>query len=292
MKIAVSSYSFSQCIAAGKMTQLDCVRKAAEMGFEGIDFTELKPNDKCTLDDQKAYAAQIREEAARWGIAVVACTIGANLYRTSDEENRAEVERVKSQLDVAAIMGARILRHDVCYGEKTGGVVTGFDKMLPTIAKNAREISEYARGLGIKTCSENHGFVAQDSDRVEKLLAAVDHDNYGLLIDVGNFACVDEDSVKAVSRLANYAVHVHAKDFVKKAFGTPDVEGERYLTTRGCNKLVACAIGDGDIPVAQCMAILRRAGYDGYVTIEFEGAEDCLQAIARGRENLMRYLGR
>lgn len=290
MKIAVSSYSFSQYINAGKMTQLDCVRKAAEMGFAGIEFTELKPFSPCTVEDQKQYAARIREQAERCGIEIVAYTVGANLYRESEEECAKEIERLKGQLDVAAAMGARVFRHDVCSWGQKDGRMPAFDNMLPIIAQNARAVSEYGQSLGIGTCSENHGYVAQDSDRVEKLYAAVNCDNYGLLVDVGNFACVDEDSIKAVSRLANYAVHVHAKDFVKKPFGVPAAEGEKCFSTRGCNKLVACAIGDGDIPVAQCIAILKRAGYDGYVSIEFEGAEDCMTAIARGRDNLRKYI--
>ena len=41
MKTSVSSYSFSQYIREGKLTQLDCVAKAKEMGFDGIEFTDL-----------------------------------------------------------------------------------------------------------------------------------------------------------------------------------------------------------------------------------------------------------
>jgi sugar phosphate isomerase/epimerase len=35
---------------------------------------------------------------------------------------------------------------------------------------------------------------------------------------------------------------------------------------------------------------LKRAGYDGYVAIEFEGMEDCLLALEAGCENLKRYI--
>ena len=41
MKTSVSSYSFRQYIRAGKLTQLECVAKAKEMGFDGIEFTDL-----------------------------------------------------------------------------------------------------------------------------------------------------------------------------------------------------------------------------------------------------------
>ena len=290
MKISVSSYSFSQYISKGKLTQLDCVKKASEMGFDGIEFTTLEPYKNATLEDQLLYADKIKNEAEKYGIEIVAYTIGANLYQTTEEENEAEVERVKLQLDVAAALGAKVFRHDVCYKEKVNGVLTSFEKMLPVIAKNAREISEYARTLGIVTCTENHGFIAQDSDRVEKLFNTVDCDNYGILVDIGNFACADEESAKAVSRLAAYTVHVHAKDFIKRAFSEPNVEGESYIVTRGCNKICPCAIGDGDIPVEQCVAILKKAKYDGYLSIEFEGQEDCIVAIEKGKNYLNRLI--
>ena len=288
MKISVSSYSYQQYIRAGKMTQLDVVKKAYEMGIAGIDFTDLQPNAAPTLEDQLAYAEQIRKEAEKYGVEIVAYTIGANLYKGSVEEDEKEVERLKGQVRVAAALGAKLMRHDVCGSEKfPDGHTVSFYQMLPTIAENARKVTEYAQSFGIRTMSENHGYVAQDSDRVEALYNAVGHENYGLLIDIGNFACADENSVHAVSRLATYAFHVHAKDFFVRPFDYTPAEGEKFFKTRGCNLLAGCAIGDGDIPVAHCLAILKRAGYDGYLTIEYEGAGDCIEGIARGREYLL-----
>ena len=148
MKISVSSYSFSQYISKDKLTQLDCVKKASEMGFDGIEFTTLEPYKNATLEDQLLYADKIKNEAEKYGIEIVAYTIGANLYQTTEEENEAEVERVKLQLDVAAALGAKVFRHDVCYKEKVNGVLTSFEKMLPVIAKtqersvNTQERSE------------------------------------------------------------------------------------------------------------------------------------------------------
>ena len=288
MKFSVSSYSYQQYIKEGKMTQLDAVSKAKEMGFDAIEFTDLM---KGTLDEQLSYAKEIKAKADEVGIEISAYTIGANLYQGSDEKNAAEIERLKGQLRVAKELGAPVMRHDVCYREKTeDGKLTSFGKMLPTIAKGAREVTEYAATLGIKTCTENHGFIAQDMDRVEALFNAVDHENYGLLIDVGNFACADEDSVKAVSRLAPYAFHVHAKDFKIYPFGEKAPDGIRSFTSRGCKTLAGCAIGDGDIPTRQCIAILKRAGYDSYLTVEYEGSEDCIIGIEKGLKALKSYV--
>ena len=278
MKISVSSYSFSQYIRAGKLTQLECVAKAKEMGFDAIEFTDIKGD---TLDEQKALAAKIAKEAESVGIEINAYTIGANLYHESEEDSEKEIARLCGQLDVAKILGAKVMRHDVCYSLGKSGNARSFDLMLPTIAKNARKVTEYAEALGIRTCSENHGYIAQDSDRVERLFNAVNHDNYGLLVDIGNFACVDENSAIAVSRVAPYAIHVHLKDML--------VRNEPFLThnipTRGGKHLRGTVVGEGDIPVKQCLQILKRAGYDGYCSIEYEGVEDCIAGISRGLAN-------
>ena len=45
-------------------------------------------------------------------------------------------------------------------------------------------------------------------------------------------------------------------------------------------------IGEGDIPVKRNLAILKRAGYEGYLTVEYEGSEDCIAGISRGLANL------
>lgn len=283
MKISVSSYSFSQYIRAGKMTQFDTIVKAHELGFDAIEFINI---DGETLEEQLANAQKLRDEANRLGMIINAYTIGANLFKEDADEAEAEIERLKGQLQVAKVLGAPLMRHDVCYTLTKTGNGRSFDLMLPTIAKNARRVTEYAETLGIKTCSENHGFIAQDSDRVERLYNAVNHENYGLLVDMGNFACADEDSVRAVSRLAPYAIHAHAKDFIirKEKFGRCQLE------TRGCNYIGGVAVGEGDIPVKQCLAILKRAGYEGFLSIEYEGCDDCIDGIARGLANLKKFL--
>ena len=274
MKISVSSYSFAQYHRAGKLDYITTMEKAHEMGFEAIEFIDLPGGSH---EKECELAAQLRARADDLGMDINAHTVSANLYQGSEEADRCEVERIKRKLDVAAILGAKVFRHDACWNIPKTGNVRSFDAMLPTIAKNAREITEYAATLGIKTCVENHGFLAQDSDRMERLFNAVNHENFGLLVDMGNFVCVDEDNVTAVSRVAPYAVHAHAKDMYKSKTG-----GEGFGQTRGCNYFKGAVLGEGDVDVARCVSVLKKAGYDGYLSIEFEGSEDCIEGIAKG----------
>ncbi|MBO5196952.1 MAG: sugar phosphate isomerase/epimerase [Lachnospiraceae bacterium] len=284
MKISVSSYSFSQYIKAGKLTQADCPAKAKEMGFDAIEFIDI--DGAPDLELQKKNAEAIKAAADKAGIEINAYTIGANLYKDTKEEMDAEVERLKGQLEIAKILGVTVMRHDACWSLGKKGASRSFDLMLPFIAENARKVTEYAETLGIRTCTENHGYIAQDSDRMERLFNAVNHDNYGLLVDIGNFICADEDPTKAVSRVAPYAIHVHLKDMLVR----PEPTGSCRNMTRGGNYFCGTVVGEGDVPVKKCLRILKRAGYDGYVSLEYEGVEDCMAGIARGLANVKKIL--
>jgi sugar phosphate isomerase/epimerase len=286
MRIGVSSYSFSRLVSAGEMGQLDVIAKAAEMGFEAIEFTTFKlPEGQTAL----SYAPRVLEECRRVGLEIVNYTVGADLLCGSGGDWRAEVERLKEDVRVAQALGAPGMRHDAGWGfpkDYTGP--RSFDDALEVLAPACRAVTEFAADLGVRTMVENHGFFCQDSDRMEHLASAVNHPNFGLLIDVGNFLCADEDPAVAVGRLMPYAFHVHAKDFhVKSGRGTDP--GEGWFQSRAGNYLRGAIIGHGDVPISQCLRVMKRAGYDGVLSIEFEGLEDPIQGMSLGLANLKRF---
>lgn len=281
MKLSVSSYSFSQYLREGKLTLDELPRVAHEIGFDAIEYTDLPGQ---TQEEKLELAKKIRANAEALGMTVNAYTIGACLYQPTDEASDAEVKRLCDQLDVAVALGAKIMRHDVVYKLEKSGPARSFDGMLPTIVKNAQRVADEAAKRGITTCTENHGFISQDSDRVERLFNAVNRDNFGILIDIGNFICADENSVTAVSRLAPYAVHVHAKDFFCKEHGEACPDG--WFATRGRRYVCGCVLGEGVIPVKQCIDIIRATGYDSFFSLEYEGKLDCIEGIKRGYKYL------
>ena len=186
MIAGVSSYSFMQYIRAGKMTQLDAVRKAAELGFAAIEFTELTPHDGSS---KEAYAKAIVREAGRYNMQISAYAVSACLIQPTAEQTRAELVRVKREIDVAAMLGVPVMRHDAYFAQRK---YKSFDQSLPELAAHIRELAGYAEACGIQTAVENHGQICQDSDRMERLFNAVNHPNFGLLADIGNFMCANE----------------------------------------------------------------------------------------------------
>lgn len=287
MKISVSSYSFSKYISEGKLTQFSCIAAAKELGFDAIEFVDIIPHDGST---EAEYAKKLRAECERLEMPISNFTFGAELLYPASGDQEQEIERVKSKIDLAQILGAKSVRHDATGGFRPGERgYHGFDDILPQLAENCRKITEYAAQKGIKTMVENHGFFCQDSERVEKLVNAVSHKNFGLLCDMGNFLCADENPAVAFGRVAPYAFYAHAKDFHIKD-GNGFDPGEGFFRTRNGNFLRGAIIGHGDVPIRHCLYALKNAGYDGTIAIEFEGMEDNMIGLRIGLANLRKMV--
>ena len=279
MKYSVSSYSYAGLTNSGRKTEAELIPLAAEMGFDAIEFAGINPPEGT---DKAEYAAFLHAEADKAGIAVAAYCIGADLLNGGD----AEIERLKREVDIAALLGVPVMRHDAAWGyDAEKRCQQGFNNALPVIVRGCRAVTEYAAEKGIRTCIENHGYFCQDSARVEAIINGVAHENFGALVDIGNFMCADEDPAVAVGNVAPYAFHVHCKDFHYKK-GTELVPPDGFFGTRGGNWLRGAIIGHGVVPVAQCLRILKKAGYNGYYTVEFEGMEDPVTGVRCGLNTL------
>lgn len=282
MKLGVSSYSYGAAVRENRIDFLDIPSLAKATGFEVIEFSSLTvPDGEGSLD----FAKRLRDACDSAGISVANYTIKADFINGVDVPPEKEVERLRGELEIASVLGSPGMRHDATW--KFSGT---FDQALPLLADGCRAVTEIAEPMGIKTMVENHGYFAQDSDRMEKLVAAVDHQNFGLLVDIGNFLCVDEDPASAVGRTAPFAFHVHVKDFHVKSGSSPD-PGSGWFRSRAGNYLRGAVLGHGVVPVGQCLGVLSRSGYEGVVSIEFEGIEQPELGIKIGLENLQRYAG-
>lgn len=104
MKTCVSSYSFQPMLSSGEITQLQLIGKVKEMGFDGIEFIDLLPENGMSVED---YAKRLRDESEKTGLPIVNYTIGAELLNRPLDE---ECERLFKQVDIAKILGASGMR--------------------------------------------------------------------------------------------------------------------------------------------------------------------------------------
>ncbi|MBP1962710.1 sugar phosphate isomerase/epimerase family protein [Paenibacillus aceris] len=280
MKLGVSTYSLFQALKSGEMDIMAVIDWIADQGGEHVEIVPLGYD----LPGNFELADQIRQKAESRGIEISNYAIGANFLTDSEEAYLKEIERVKSEVDLAARLGVKKMRHDVA--QSADRSIANFNKQLERMAEACRQIADYASNYGITTSVENHGYFVQHSDRVQALIQAVDRPNFRTTLDVGNFMCADENSVAAVKNNISYASMVHIKDFyLRPSHQNP---GQGWFQTLQGNYLRGAIVGHGDIDMREVLRVIKSSGYDGYISLEFEGMEECKTGTLIGLQNIKR----
>jgi sugar phosphate isomerase/epimerase len=285
MKSCVSLYSYWKPVRLGEMDQYEVIEKIKALGVDAVELLMLA-DAVPKGETMQSYAKKLYGHARKTGLEVPILSMDSKLYCADPEK---ELSYLCSMVDVASECGIGLMRFDIAYSLMGNEEVKNYKTVINAVTPYIRRLADYAKGKGVKVISENHGRIIQDSYRIEELVTTVDHRNYGYLCDIGNFGGVDEDCASAVSRLLPYITFVHAKDALVRS-GMEYDPGRNFSKTRGGNYRRATIFGQGDVPVYRILSSLKAFGYDGYISLEYEGIEDTDMAMEIGAENLKRML--
>lgn len=284
MKIGLSSYSLFGVLQSGEMTILDAIEWVAEQGGEHI---EIVPNLGFSFDKNPELIDQIPKKAKEVGIEISNYAIGANFITEDEEAFHAEIDRVKKEVDIANRLGVKFMRHDVASRPIPECTIEQFEADLPKLVDACQQVADYAAQYDITTSVENHGFFIQAADRVQSLINHVDRPNFKTTLDIGNFMCADEESVAATKKNISYASVVHFKDFYHRpAHLNP---GEGWMPTIAGDYIRGAIVGHGDINMREVVRAVKESGFDGYISVEFEGMENGKLGSKIGMDNLRRF---
>lgn len=298
MHYGFSIYSFWNALRRGEMTLEEVFAWAAEHGADHMEMADFVVDLR-----QNGMPQTVAALARQYGLTLSAYSVGSQLASSTGDRYAAELQRLQGEIDIACALGAPLIRCDlvsVMVG-KDATSIEAFDALLPRMAQSAQELCAYAAERGLTVTIENHGTLLNGGDRVRRLLRAVNRPDYGCTLDIGNAVCVDEDPRVCADALLPFARRIHIKDFYIRedayAIGAQYVDGYTindpsvlsngsWLTTRGGRYLRGAIIGHGDLPLRQLVEQIVASGYDGYLTIEFEGMEEARLACQLSIQNL------
>ncbi len=321
MKIGLCSYNFVRALSSGALSVEEMFRMLHEWGASHVeisDFTLPVYEDDMPL--------RLREWSEQYGVEIAGLNFGSDIGNLTGDEYKIELEKLYHKLDIAHDIGATSSRIDMVrqIGKwradqikkdrihwSDGTIVGGtedFEKVFEGIVRSAKDLSDYNAQYGSPVLSENHGILFNGADRMKGVYLAVNKPNYGITMDVGNALCVGEDPLVMADELLPIVRRVHFKDFYVRgaeealAIGTEDAAGNQltmegtiassgWLTSRYGDYLRGAIVGQGDVPVQMIAEKILKFGYDQYLSIEFEGIEDCILGSKLGfrtLKNLMR----
>jgi sugar phosphate isomerase/epimerase len=231
MRIGLDSYSLRY--AAGIwgwradtcLTPEGYLRVAAELGLAGVHFADLRHFE--SLED--AYLTSLRDEADAVGLYLELGTGGT------------DPGHLREALRAAKTLGSPVLRTFVG-GSRWHSEVSGAE-LVCQAAVNLREVLPVAEQLGVRIALENH--LDLTTEELLDLLRAVGSGHLGVCLDTGNGLGLLEDPVASAEALAPYVFTTHLKEF-------------RTVLRREGLVLRGAALGQGDVPNADIVPILRR----------------------------------
>ncbi len=295
MKLGLSLYSINREIREERMTLATAIDWAASQGAECVELVpfsyKFELEDGSIDHDTIAIAKRASKDA---GVPLVNYSILANLCQEDQAEFEAEIKRVMKHVDIAAELGVPRMRHDISSFRRTReeNGVAYFEKLFPRMVEAATRITEYAKERGVRTLLENHGFFVNGCDRCERLVRAVNNDNYRMLLDTGNIVCVDEDPAVAANHLSALCDMIHLKDFYIRRRDPGDTTefdcGGHWFRSNQGRYLRGSILAQGDLDLYEILGAIKGAGYDGNIAIEFEGFEDCKYASRVSLDNARR----
>lgn len=260
MKTSCSSWSYHRTIAAGKLDQMGWIKECAALGLDGV---ELLSNHFPRTD--RDYLVALKKMCADQYLTVAMVSAGGHLTTTDDAKRAQEVANIRQWVEVAAFMGAPCVRF---FCGKGAELESGGNALYDKVVMALHQVAEAGAVHGIVMAVENHGDTT--AKQMLKLLKDVDHPFLRFTLDTGNFppaSRVGPDTYTSIRKCAPLAAIVHAKFFNVLPDGR-----------------------DADFNWQRIRSLLSKAGFRGFLSVEYEGEDPDEMAVMRRIAGYLRKL--
>ena len=268
--IGVSTYSFWQFNGPKENTPIEyCIEQAARMGFDGIELLLVQ-----MTSEERSYLNKLKKLAFHSGLDLMGFSTHQGYVFPEKQKRDEEIRKTIYQIELAYELGIPTMRLNTGRWGTSGsfdelmanrGIEPvlpghteddGFNWVIDAIEKCIYKAEECGVVLGL----ENHWGLGRTADGVQRIVNAINSPWLMVTLDTGNFL---EDPYDQLEQLAGQAILMQAKTY----YG-----GGKWYTL--------------DLDYPRIGEIMRKAGYKGYISLEFEGNEDPLKAVPESLEIL------
>lgn len=268
--IGVSTYSFWQFNGPKEDTPMEyCIDQAARLGFDGIELLLVQ-----MTSEEKPYLNNLKKRAFHAGLDIMGFSTHQGYVFPEKEKRDEEIKKTIHQIELAYELGIPTMRLNTGRWGTSGSfdelmanrgiepVLEGYteDDGFNWVIDSIEQCIPVAEKCGVVLGLENHWGLGRTAEGVQRIVKEVDSPWLMVTLDTGNFL---EDPYDQLEMLAGQAILMQAKTY----YG-----GGKWYTL--------------DLDYPRIGEIMRKAGYKGYISLEFEGNEDPLVAVPKSLEVL------
>ncbi|MEI6232404.1 MAG: sugar phosphate isomerase/epimerase family protein [Planctomycetota bacterium] len=274
--IGVSTYSFWG-FNGEPPPVVHCLERAAAMGFDGLELLE-KQMLKEMASNEAGFLRKLKRQALTLGMPLYAMSTHQDFVDPSAKERDDNVKITTTSLERAYQLGIPVIRVNTGRWNRVdfdtlmkqrgveapldghtdeegfGWVIEAFQKLIPEAEKR-----------GVVMALENHWGLGLTPQGVLRIVKAINSPWLGVTLDTGNFL---EDPYDRLAMLAPHTTYMQAKTYPG---------GGKWYTL--------------DLDYPRIVAIMRKANYTGWVSLEMEGKENPETAVPKSLALLRTVFG-
>lgn len=263
-RFSVSTYSFWRFKQGLKMPIEECISRASDMGFDGVEILHRQMES-----ESDEYLNMLKRTAIVNGIDLCGMSIHQGFMSPDAAKRQANIEHTTKCIELAYKLGIGCVRVNT----GTWGTSKSFDHLMENrgietpldgytdkdafkwVIDSFEKCIPVAEKCGVVMGLENHWGLARTPEGLARIVDGVDSPWLQVLLDTGNFL---EDPYDKLEMLAERAMFMHAKMY----WG-----GGLWYTL--------------DLDYDRIADIMQKANFRGYMSLEFEGNEDYRTAIPK-----------
>ncbi len=256
-RMAVSTYSFWQFRHNDLRDIGKCIDLAAEMEFDGVEILHRQMEN-----ESNEHLQDLKRRAFLNGLDLCGFSTHQTFLSPDGEVRKKNVEHTIHCIELAYMLGIPTIRVNT----GTWGTSKNFDELMKNrgieppregytdedgfkwVIDGLSKCLPVAERCGVIMGLENHWGLGRTPEGVVRVVDAINSPWLQVTLDTGNFL---EDPYEKLEKLASKSVLVQTKTY----FG-----GGLWYTL--------------DLDYDRIAAMVRKHGYRGYVSLEFEGKED------------------
>ncbi len=276
----------------GTMTLREWVDLAAPLGLDGLEYY----SGMLELADPARWADARRTVEER-GLVIPMLCCSPDFSHPDAEFRRAEIEKEKNWIRMAAALGAGFCR--VLSGQRRPELTR--ERGIELVAQSIEACLPEAERCGVTLIIENHykddfwsyPEFAQKMDVFCELVERVKHPRFGVNYDPSNAFLAGDDPLELLQRVKHRVVTMHASDRTLIEGTLEDLRREEGGAEGYAKRLRHGEIGKGLNDYDAIFGTLRSVGFDGWISIEdgVDGMEQLKASVAFVRGKMRAYWG-
>lgn len=249
MKLSCLPVSLYDDIFSGKSSLANWIQFGAELGLDAVDFSIkfFPKRDAAMLNHTIAALEKFNVQSC-----MIACY--SDFTHPDPTQRQQELTNLKADIALAKTLGAKFVR--VTAGQNYPGVERTVG--VKWVIDGFRRALDEAESHDITLAYENHTKGApwdywdfsQPTEIFLEILNALSDTPLGVCFDTANPLVLNEDVLALLEEVIERVVVIHIFDM------------------REAGKFEAVRVGTGASPIPQVFSRIRRAGYDGWLSIE------------------------